>query len=62
MYARVAKFIGSRKDLTEDKLEELEEIVQDSAKAAAIIEAARVSMGKREVILREFQWVRERLY
>ena len=22
----------------------------------------RVSMGKREVILREFQWVRERLY
>ena len=62
MYARVAKFIGSRKDLTEDKFEELEEIVQDSAKAAAIIEAARVSMGKREVILREFQWVRERLY
>ena len=42
----MARFIGSRKDLTEDKMEELEELVLDSTKAQAIFEAARVSMGK----------------
>ena len=42
----MARFIGSRKDLTEDKLEELEELVMDSTKAEAIFEAARVSMGE----------------
>lgn len=45
LYAKVARFIGSRKDLTEDKLEELEELVMDTTKAQAIFEAARVSMG-----------------
>lgn len=44
----MVRFIGSRKDLTEDKLEELEELVMDSTKAQAIFEAARVSMGREE--------------
>ena len=46
MYARVAQFVKSRKDLTEDKLEDLEEIVMDSAKAKAIYDASKSSMGE----------------
>ena len=45
-FTQVARFIGSRKELNEDKLEELEELVMDSTKAEAIFEAARVSMGE----------------
>ena len=45
MYARVVKFIGSRKDFTEDKLSALEEIVMDESKAKTIYEATKVSMG-----------------
>ncbi|KAM4808574.1 nucleolar protein 56 [Rhinophrynus dorsalis] len=44
-YCRMAKFIGNRKELTEDKLEEMEEIVMDSAKAQSVLEASRSSMG-----------------
>ena len=40
------RFIGSRKNLTEDKLDELEEMVMDSTKAQAIVEAAKMSMGE----------------
>lgn len=43
---QVVRFIGSRKDLTEQKLDDLEEIVMDSTKCQAIFEAARVSMGQ----------------
>lgn len=46
MYARVAQYIKSRKDLTEDSIEGLEEIVMDSAKAKAIYDASKSSMGK----------------
>ncbi|CAI8047867.1 Nucleolar protein 56 [Geodia barretti] len=45
MYARVARYIGDRKSLNEEKMEGLEEIVLDSTKAQAIVEAARMSMG-----------------
>jgi len=45
MYAKVSHFIGSRKTLTEDKLEGLEEIVMDEGKAKAIIAASKSSMG-----------------
>ncbi|RMC14607.1 hypothetical protein DUI87_09705 [Hirundo rustica rustica] len=44
-YCRVAKFIGNRRELSEESLEGLEEIVMDSAKAQAILEASRSSMG-----------------
>ena len=44
-YARVAKRIGNRKEFTQDHVEELEEIVMDSAKAQAIFDASRSSMG-----------------
>lgn len=44
-YAKAASMIKNRKDLTEDSLEALEEVVMDSAKAQAIIDAARSSMG-----------------
>ena len=47
MYAKVAKYVKSRKDLTEDMLEGLEEIVMDFSKAQAILEASRMSMGKK---------------
>ena len=46
MYAKTAQFIKSRKDLTEDKIEGLEEIVMDSSKANAIYAAAKSSMGR----------------
>ncbi|KAF1597053.1 UNVERIFIED_CONTAM: Nucleolar protein 56, partial [Eudyptes pachyrhynchus] len=44
-YCQLAKFIGNRKELSEESLEGLEEIVMDSAKAQAILEASRSSMG-----------------
>lgn len=46
MYAKVAKFIQNRKELSEESLEGLEEIVMDSSKAQAILDASRSSMGK----------------
>jgi nucleolar protein 56 len=45
MFAKVASFIKNRKELSEDRLEELEEIVMDSAKAQAILDATKSSMG-----------------
>lgn len=45
MYAKVAQLIKNRKELTNEKLEALEEIVMDSAKAQAIIDASKSSMG-----------------
>lgn len=46
MYARVIQFIKNRKELSEDSLEGLEEILMDSAKAQTILDAARSSMGE----------------
>lgn len=46
MYCRLAQLIGNRKELTEESLESLEEVVMDGAKAQAILEASRSSMGK----------------
>lgn len=45
IYARVARAIKNRKELTDDKITTLEEIVMDSARARAIIDAAKSSMG-----------------
>lgn len=45
-YCRLAKLIGNRKELSEESLEALEEIVMDSAKAQAILDASRSSMGQ----------------
>ncbi|XP_053991642.1 nucleolar protein 56 [Hylaeus anthracinus] len=45
MYAKVAQLIKNRKELTEEKLEALEEVVMDSVKAQAIIDASKSSMG-----------------
>lgn len=45
MYACVVKYIKSRKDLTQDKLAGLEEIVMDESKAKTIYDASKMSMG-----------------
>uniref|UniRef100_A0A2M3Z060 Nucleolar protein 56 n=1 Tax=Anopheles braziliensis TaxID=58242 RepID=A0A2M3Z060_9DIPT len=45
LFAKVAHFIKDRKSLTEDSLAGLEELVMDSEKAQAIINAAKMSMG-----------------
>lgn len=45
LFAKCVKFINNRKELTAEKLEGLEEIVMDSAKAQAIIDAGKMSMG-----------------
>ncbi|KAJ6658595.1 hypothetical protein lerEdw1_019983 [Lerista edwardsae] len=44
-YCRLAKFIGNRKELSEESLEGLEELVMDNAKAQAILDGSRSSMG-----------------
>uniref|UniRef100_A0A1E1XV68 Nucleolar protein 56 n=1 Tax=Amblyomma sculptum TaxID=1581419 RepID=A0A1E1XV68_AMBSC len=44
-YAKTVMMIKNRKELSEDSLEALEEVVMDSAKAQAVIDAARASMG-----------------
>ncbi|KAG3262956.1 nucleolar protein 56 isoform X1 [Ictidomys tridecemlineatus] len=44
-YCRLAQFIGNRKELSEEKLEKLEELTMDGAKAKAILDASRSSMG-----------------
>ena len=42
----MALFIGDRASLGGEKEEQLEEVVMDSTKAQAIMEAARMSMGE----------------
>ncbi|KAG9291964.1 hypothetical protein G9A89_004902 [Geosiphon pyriformis] len=44
-YAKLAKFIKNKADLTEDNLQGLEDITEDETKAQQILEAARSSMG-----------------
>ena len=46
LYARVVHYVGDRKSLSEERMEGLEEVVMDSTKAQAIVEAARMSMGE----------------
>ncbi|XP_061919473.1 nucleolar protein 56 [Entelurus aequoreus] len=45
MYCRLAQLIGNRKELTDESVESLEEVVMDNAKAQAILDASRSSMG-----------------
>lgn len=45
LYAKCAQYIKNRKELTEDKLEGLEEIVMDEGKVQAIFAASKSSMG-----------------
>jgi len=45
LYARVVKLIKNRKELTAEKLEELETILMDSSRAQAVIDASKSSMG-----------------
>jgi len=46
LFAKCAQFIKNRKELTDESVPLLEEIVLDSAKAQSILDAARSSMGK----------------
>ncbi|CAH0721278.1 unnamed protein product, partial [Brenthis ino] len=45
LYARCAEFIKDRKSLNEDSVEPLSEILGDSEKAQAILDASKMSMG-----------------
>lgn len=45
-YCRLARLIGNRKELSEESLAALEEVVMDGAKAQAILDASRSSMGE----------------
>jgi len=45
LYAKVVKLIKNRKELNADKFEELESILMDSARAQAVIDASKSSMG-----------------
>ncbi|KAI3727034.1 hypothetical protein L1987_66842 [Smallanthus sonchifolius] len=46
LYAKLAKFIEDKSELSEDKLEGLVEILGDEDKANEVIEAAKASMGQ----------------
>lgn len=48
MYCRLARLIGNRKELTDESVESLEEVVMDNAKAQAILDASRSSMGQQK--------------
>jgi len=45
LYAKVVKLVKNRKELTQDKVEELEAILMDSSRAQAVIDASKSSMG-----------------
>lgn len=45
MYAKVVQLIQNRKTFMEEKVSQLEEIVMDTAKAEAIFNASKISMG-----------------
>merc|ERR1712173_190975 len=45
LYAKVVKLVKNRKELSADKFEELEAILMDSARAQAVIDASKSSMG-----------------
>lgn len=45
LYAKLAKFIEDKSELSEDKLEGIVEILGDEDKAKEVIEAAKASMG-----------------
>lgn len=45
LYAKMVKLIKNRKELTQDMLEDMETILMDSARAQAVIDASKSSMG-----------------
>jgi len=45
LFSKLVHFIKNRKELDESKLEGIEEIIGDSAKAQAVLDASRSSMG-----------------
>merc|ERR1712183_134392 len=45
LYAKVVKLIKNRKELNQDMLEQIEAILMDSARAQAVIDASKSSMG-----------------
>uniref|UniRef100_A0A7N1A4N0 Nucleolar protein 56 n=1 Tax=Kalanchoe fedtschenkoi TaxID=63787 RepID=A0A7N1A4N0_KALFE len=46
LYAKVAKYIENKAELSEDKIPELTEILGDEDKAKEVVEAAKASMGQ----------------
>lgn len=51
LFAKVVKYVGDRKQLTDDKAAGLEEIIMDAGKAAAILSAAKSSMGIASIVI-----------
>merc|ERR1712156_747059 len=45
LYAKVVKLVKNRKELTADAVAQLEEVIMDSAKAKAVVDASKTSMG-----------------
>lgn len=45
MYAKVVKITKNRKEMTDDLVTQIEEVVMDSSKAQAVIDASKSSMG-----------------
>lgn len=46
LFAKIAKFVENKSELTENHIPELADIVGDEDKAKEIVEAAKASMGK----------------
>lgn len=45
MYAKCVQLVKNRKEMSDELVEQLEEVLMDSAKAQAVIDAAKSSMG-----------------
>ena len=45
IFAKCVKVIKNRKELTDDAVAQLEEVIMDSAKAKAVVDASKTSMG-----------------
>lgn len=46
LYAKLVKIIKSRKSVTEETVDHMEEILNDRSKAQAVYEASKSSMGE----------------
>lgn len=45
LYAKIAKLVQNKSDLSEDHIPQLSDLLGDEDKAKEIVEAAKVSMG-----------------
>lgn len=61
-YASVVVIVGDRKQLSEDKVEAVEQVLGDTAQAEAVLAASKSSMGECQSVSKCLQVVAVMLY